>query len=165
MTGDHHDAELCQRLAKKVMRWDGRHELNHNGDDSYYTYCVNCGDREGGDGGIIEPKDAYDLSLAIPRGAKGCEDVPDYCCDPVASWLLEQKMAEMGYFYHNDTEDKQAMFWNRKDTPGNILITVWKDSGNRLHATALAAYIAKGGKLIRGKVAVNIMIDETQEIP
>jgi len=73
------------------------------------------------------------------------EDEWDPCCNPVHSWMLEQKMAELGWSY--DWISFEAIQEGQKSHLGDAFFQ--KDDGskekyvmigaNRLHATALAA--------------------------
>jgi len=64
----------------------------------------------------------------------------DPCCNPNHSWMLEQKMEELGWFY--EYGDDIANFFKR----GNY--HVGKIGVNRLHATTLAADAAVNGTKI-----------------
>jgi len=58
-------------------------------------------------------------------------EYPDYCCDPVASWMLEQRMVELGWEYRNHRKESGFV---KPNYPSS-----WMRGANRLHATALAA--------------------------
>lgn len=66
------------------------------------------------------------------------ERYPDFCCDPVASWMLEQKILDMGLTIstHSDPSEFSVTLWRSTEHSPD---ETWEEIGaNRLHATALA---------------------------
>ncbi len=98
---DHHDAELCKRLAKNVMGW---HEFTWRGGPTVWM------------DGTEEEAAPIDW---------------DPCCNPAHSWLLEQKMADLGWEYR--AFQGAASFHKGMD-----IIPLF-EAANRLASTAVAA--------------------------
>ena len=104
MTEEHHDPELCRRLAEKVMDWK-QVEYYWVTNNEVYEYIIFDG----------EP---FPWSMWDP------------CCDPITNWMLEQRMAELGFDYERRLNC--AIFQR-----GTEMVVGRSD--HRLHATALAA--------------------------
>lgn len=77
----------------------------------------------------------------IHRYVPGAE--PDYCCDSRQSWMLEQKMAELGGLCHIQTlytdEEKTSTYCKATFTG---LMIGFVNGANPFHAKALAAEAA-----------------------
>jgi len=132
VTSKHHDAELCRRLAEKVMGWEYRME--------------SCSCRCHLDGGLTRHMAPCCMMRWHNKGYVIAISDPDFCCNPKASWMLEQRMAELGWFY--EAEYDTARFGPKPSQRDHLVKYTgkpiptqpnWVMGNNRLHATALAA--------------------------
>jgi len=113
----HHDPNLCKWLAENVMEWMWRKPTNE------------------------ERKAAeWDRSILLPKGwwidSKGEKRRSfDPCCNPTDSWMLEQQMAELKWYYIS--EENQVTFY--REYPDRRRGSCSSKGTTRLHNTARAA--------------------------
>ncbi len=131
MSEPHHDADLCRRLAANIMELDVILTCKRCWGSKEYELELCRGEED--------PNHELKWSLiskSLMHKGNTLRPIRDYCCNPKAMWMLQQKIVvEKGYNFDLAWHDGEAtaIFWGEHPSEH-----IGRDS-HPLKATALAA--------------------------